>query len=60
MNWDESWNRKLFWKEVGRLTNGKVENCNKIKGIINYEPGTGGGDMREIQNVFCIEIKGNR
>ena len=36
MNQDISWNRKLFWKEVGEVNVEKVENCNRTKYGMTY------------------------
>ena len=31
MNQDVEGNRKLFWKQVSKVSSGKLEGCNRIK-----------------------------
>ena len=49
MNEDVNGNRKLFWKEVSNVKEGKVESCNRVK------DGNGKlvqGEEKDLEGIF--------
>ena len=46
-------NRKLFWNEVSKANEGKVENCNRIKDV-SERLVLEGVEVRRILRIFII------